>query len=244
MLTARARRLVVLLAALTTLLLTGCAAVSTTSGSTGVGAQNRVWAFTPAAQLLTPPTRSQSSCSRPGLSASTAGLASGFCVAAQDAAGSGLDDLDGALCGGQSFSATTRVRLADGRFVSIRRLRVGQRVLATDPATRRNHVERVAAVWEAESLAHEVASAAGGRVEAIEGGFKVTVPYGSRNILVRAMEEGGGRTNYYRLSIPGKQAFTVSGEASTDRALTHIPIGPTSAQDILQIIDQIRGGTQ
>jgi hypothetical protein len=85
MLSVHARRLAVLLAALTALVLTGCAAVTTTSGPTSVGVQNRVWAFTPAAQLLAPATTSQSSCSRPGFTGATAGLASGFCVAAEDA---------------------------------------------------------------------------------------------------------------------------------------------------------------
>jgi hypothetical protein len=85
MLTVRARRLVLLLAALTALLVTGCAGVTTTSGSTRVGAQNRVWAFTPAAQPPAPPTTSQSSCSRPGFTAPAVGLASGFCVATEEA---------------------------------------------------------------------------------------------------------------------------------------------------------------
>jgi hypothetical protein len=84
MLPVRARRLVVLLAALTALVLTGCAGVTTTSGPAGGGAQNRVWAFTPAAQLLAPPTRSQSSCSRPGFTDSAAQVAAGFCVAPED----------------------------------------------------------------------------------------------------------------------------------------------------------------
>jgi hypothetical protein len=96
MLPLRARRLVLLLAALTALLLTGCAGVSPTSGPTGVGVQNRVWAFTPAAQLLAPPTTSQSSCSRPGFTASAVGIASGFCVAAE-----GVD------IGGASFAQKT-----------------------------------------------------------------------------------------------------------------------------------------
>jgi hypothetical protein len=87
MLSVHARRLAVLLATLTALVLTGCAGVTTTSGPTGVGVQNRVWAFTPAAQLLAPPTTSQSSCSRPGFTASTVGMASGFCVAAEDTEG-------------------------------------------------------------------------------------------------------------------------------------------------------------
>jgi hypothetical protein len=105
MLTVRARRLVLLLAALTALLVTGCAGVTTTSGSTRVGAQNRVWAFTPAAQPPAPPTTSQSSCSRPGFTAPAVGLASGFCVATEDA-GAGAAETAGG--GGQTFVTTPR----------------------------------------------------------------------------------------------------------------------------------------
>jgi hypothetical protein len=84
MLTVRARRLVLLLAALTALLLAGCGSIAPTPAIHGLGAQNRVGAFIPAAQLLAPPTTSQSSCSRPGFTASAVGIASGFCVAAED----------------------------------------------------------------------------------------------------------------------------------------------------------------
>jgi hypothetical protein len=88
----------------------------------------------------------------------------------------------------------------------------------------------------AQSLASDVADATGGTLKELKSGYSVTVPQGSRGIVVRVMEEGGGRTNYYRVSVPGKQAFTVSGDVSTDPALTHIPIGGTSLQDILRII--------
>jgi len=92
MLPVHTRRLVVLFAALTAVVLTGYAGVTTTSGPTGVGVQNRVWAFTPAAQLLAPPTTSQSPCSSPGLSASTIGMASGFCVATEETVSAGARD--------------------------------------------------------------------------------------------------------------------------------------------------------
>ena len=70
----------------------------------------------------------------------------------------------------------------------------------------------------------------------LDSGYSVTVTQGSRGIMVRIMEQGGSRTNYYRVSIPGKQTFAVTGEVSTDPALTHIPISGTSLQDILDII--------
>jgi hypothetical protein len=87
MLSVRARRLVLFLAALTAVVLTGCAGVTTTSGPAGGGVQNRVWAFTPAAQLLAPPTTSRSSCSRPGSVISRPEIVAAFCVATEDAAG-------------------------------------------------------------------------------------------------------------------------------------------------------------
>jgi hypothetical protein len=70
-------------------------------------------------------------------------------------------------------------------------------------------------------------------------GYTVTIPSGSRGIVVRLMEEGGGRSNYYRVSVLGKQALTVWGEASTDPAMTHIPISATSFEDILSIVEGI-----
>jgi hypothetical protein len=91
------------------------------------------------------------------------------------------------------------------------------------------------------SLANDLADATGGAVKANKGGYTVNVPYGSRGISVRIMDEGGGRTNYYRVSVPGKQAFTITGDVSTDPALTHIQMGSSSLSDILGIIAKIQG---
>jgi len=88
----------------------------------------------------------------------------------------------------------------------------------------------------AQSLASDLADATGGTLKELKSGYSVTVPQGSRGIMVRIMEEGGGRINYYRVSIPGKQTFTITGEVSTDPAFTHIQIGSTSLEDILNII--------
>jgi len=93
----RARRLVVLLAALTALVVAGCAGVSTTPGPHTLGAQNRVGAFNIPALTIVVPAASQSSCSRPGFTASTIGTASGFCVATE-----------GGSEGFSSFSAAKR----------------------------------------------------------------------------------------------------------------------------------------
>jgi len=92
------------------------------------------------------------------------------------------------------------------------------------------------------SLADEVANATGGALKANKGGYTITIPQGSRGITVRVMEQGGGRTNYYRVSVPGAEAYTVTGDASTDAALTHIDIGERSLDDILNIIARIQGG--
>ena len=88
----------------------------------------------------------------------------------------------------------------------------------------------------ASQLADDVASATGGTIKELPSGYSVAVPNGGRGIVVRVMESGGGRTNYYRVSIPGKEAFTVEGAASVDRALTHIDISANSLEEILQII--------
>jgi RHS repeat-associated protein len=92
------------------------------------------------------------------------------------------------------------------------------------------------------SLADEIANATGGVVKTNKGGFTVNVPNGSRGITIRVMEEGGGRTNYYRVSVPGKGTYTVAGQTSTDAALTHIPIGQSSMDDILAVVERIQAG--
>jgi hypothetical protein len=79
-------------------------------------------------------------------------------------------------------------------------------------------------------------------VKTNKGGYTVNVPNGSRGISVRIMDEGGGRTNYYRVSVPGKETYTVDGVTSTDPALTHIDIRGSSLNDLLGIINKIQGG--
>lgn len=92
------------------------------------------------------------------------------------------------------------------------------------------------------SLADEVVNATGGVLKTNKGGFTVEIPHGARGITVRVMERGGSRTNYYRVSVPGKETYTVTGEASTDAALTHIGITGSSLDDILSIVARIKGG--
>lgn len=93
------------------------------------------------------------------------------------------------------------------------------------------------------SVAEGVARATRGDVSPNKGGYTVTVPHGSRGIVIRVMEHGGGRTNYYRVSVPGKAAYSVIGEVSTDAALTHIDITVGAFEDILSIVARIKGGS-
>ena len=57
-----------------------------------------------------------------------------------------------------------------------------------------------------------------------------------RKITLRIMSSGGGRTNYFRISILNKGALTLAGKFSSDRALTHIPI---TLQNIVKVISLI-----
>ncbi|HEV2360146.1 MAG TPA: polymorphic toxin-type HINT domain-containing protein, partial [Acidimicrobiales bacterium] len=50
-------------------------------------------------------------------------------------------------CGGQSFSASTLVVLANGQAVPISSMKPGEKVLATDPKTGKTTAETVEAVW-------------------------------------------------------------------------------------------------
>jgi hypothetical protein len=87
-------RLLPLFVILTALVLAGCAGIAAAAAIHGLGAQNRVRAFTPAAQLVARRATSQTSCSRPGFTVSEAQVAVGFCVAAEG--GSALADASSA----------------------------------------------------------------------------------------------------------------------------------------------------
>jgi hypothetical protein len=83
MLSVRARRLVALLAALTALVLAGCAGATTLPAFHAVGAQDRVGAFNVVASTLTGPGALRSACVRPGSGVSGPETVAGFCVAAE-----------------------------------------------------------------------------------------------------------------------------------------------------------------
>jgi hypothetical protein len=92
-------------------------------------------------------------------------------------------------------------------------------------------------------LAAGVAEATGGEVKLNKGGFTVTVPHAGRGIIIRVMEHGGGRSNYYRVSVPGMAAYGRTGEATTDAALSHIEITEQALDEVLSIVAKIKGGS-
>lgn len=82
----------------------------------------------------------------------------------------------------------------------------------------------------------------GGTLDALKAGHRVTIPFEDQAIVVRIMDSGGGRTNYYRVSISERGAYTLAGGLSSDRALTHIPITESSFSDILRLVRAIQQG--
>jgi hypothetical protein len=68
---------------------------------------------------------------------------SGLCVAAED---TGSDLADAATCGGESFTAGTKVLLASGLAIPISQLKPGDKVLATNTKTGKTQAEPVSAV--------------------------------------------------------------------------------------------------
>lgn len=72
--------------------------------------------------------------------------ASAQATVATDEGGSLAEDLAGAACGGESFSAGSQVALASGGAVAISQLRPGAQVLATDPQTGQTQAETVQSV--------------------------------------------------------------------------------------------------
>ena len=95
----------------------------------------------------------------------------------------------------------------------------------------------------ARSLADDVAEAIGGVAKPNKGGYTVTVPHGRRIIVVRVMEHGGGRTNYFRVNLAGKTAYSVAGEVSADAGTTHIPISEEALDHIVSIVARIKEGS-
>jgi hypothetical protein len=67
-------------------------------------------------------------------------------IAAEDAGADADADADPATCGGESFTAGTKVLLATGAAILIGQLKPGDKVLATNTKTGKTQAESVAAV--------------------------------------------------------------------------------------------------
>jgi uncharacterized protein RhaS with RHS repeats len=94
--------------------------------------------------------------------------------------------------------------------------------------------------------ARKVQKAVGGTLRLTQngGGFRVTIPggEGGKNVVLRVMGQGGGRTNFFRVSRDGTGTFTEGGVPSSDRALTHISLKGKTAEDLVSLIQKIGGG--
>lgn len=83
------------------------------------------------------------------------------------------------------------------------------------------------------ALAKLIAKLVKGSLSSASGnGWKIKVG----KVLLRIMSSGGGRTNYFRITLEGKGAMTLSGVLSSDQAQTHINI---TIKNIIKIIKLI-----
>lgn len=71
-------------------------------------------------------------------------------------------------------------------------------------------------------------------------GYRVTVRTDGPAIVVRVMARGGGRENYYRVSVDNKGAVDKDGEYSRDPAATHHHITDFAIDEILELIEKIK----
>lgn len=82
-------------------------------------------------------------------------------------------------------------------------------------------------------IAKGIAKLVGGTLAEAKGeGIKITVG----KLMIRIMTEAGGRTNYFKLSYIGKQAFDIFGQVTNDPSKLHIPI---TIENIVRLIDLI-----
>jgi hypothetical protein len=56
------------------------------------------------------------------------------------------------------------------------------------------------------------------------------------------MDIGGPRSDYWRMSVAGKGAVTMTGTLSNDPNLTHHSIGLSALGDVLRVFSLITGG--
>lgn len=73
-------------------------------------------------------------------------------------------------------------------------------------------------------------------------GYVIHLQKGRKSLQIRIMDKGGQQLQpYWRVTIDGKGAFTSSGQLTSDKAISHIPINSQSYKNILEIIKQQMG---
>ena len=88
-----------------------------------------------------------------------------------------------------------------------------------------------------QAIAKGIAKIIGASLEAASGnGWKIKIG----KYMLRIMTEGGGRTNYFRLSHITKGAMTILGTFSNDRGATHIPITFENIIKIIQLLLRLK----
>ncbi|MBP1475338.1 RHS repeat-associated core domain-containing protein [Frateuria sp. MAH-13] len=95
-----------------------------------------------------------------------------------------------------------------------------------------------AAKWLAPAarMSRQVAREFGVAGKATRNGSGTIFKLADGKVTVRVMEEGGGRTNYLRVSVEGKGSVDAAGKLSSDMNATHIPIGKDSLRLIRDVV--------
>jgi hypothetical protein len=65
---------------------------------------------------------------------------------------------------------------------------------------------------------------------------------GRRNVVIRLMDSGGLRRDYWRFDVEGKAGVSAAGGFTHDASMTHHAIGPTTFNDIVAVFDVMTGG--
>jgi hypothetical protein len=104
-------------------------------------------------------------------------------------------------------------------------------------------VEGATSIPDPETVANDVAEYYGSEVTPLKNGYSVKVDTGGKPITVRVMGEGsGGRSApYYRIGVDGKGGLAPDGTFSSDRAITHTDLSPSSVNEIIGIINKYLG---
>lgn len=98
----------------------------------------------------------------------------------------------------------------------------------------------VAPAASTQSIALRVAAEFDATVEPAKNGWKVTIPVGRRELVLRVMERNNDRRGqYWRLSVAGKQTFTSDGSTTDDASRTHIELDDNASEDLIRLIRKV-----